>query len=340
MKLAAREAARFLARPDPKLAGVLLYGADPMRVALKRAALVETLIGEAGAADMRLTRIAGAELRRDPAALLDAVKAMGFFAGPRAVLLEEATDAAAPAVAAALAAWAEGDARLVVTAGALGPGSALRKGFESAAREVAIGVYADPPGRAEIEAALAAAGLALPDRATMGDLEALARTLDPGDFAQFLTKLGLYKRGDPAPLSSDDIAACAPPAGEAEIDAMLALAADGDARGLARAFRGLGGGSGSPTGVTIAAGRYFRTLYAAAAAGDPEAALSRARPPVFGPRRARMAAQARALGLGGLEKALALIVEADLALRSSRATPGRALVERLLVRIAMLRRAA
>jgi DNA polymerase-3 subunit delta len=340
VKLAAREAARFLARPDPKLAGVLLYGADAMRVALKRAALVEALIGPDGAADMRLTRIAGAELRRDPAALLDAMKAMGFFAGPRAVLLEEATDAAAPAVAAALAAFAEGDARLVVTAGALGPGSALRKGFEAAPRAVAIGIYADPPGRAEIEAALAAAGLAVPDRSAMGDVEALARALDPGDFAQFLAKLGLYKRGDPAPLSPEDIAACAPPAGEAEIDAMLALAADGDARGLARAFRGLGGGSGSPTGVTIAAGRYFRTLHAAAAAGDPETALSRARPPVFGPRRARMAAQARALGTAELEKALAMIVEADLALRSPRPTPGRALVERMLVRIAMLRRAA
>jgi DNA polymerase-3 subunit delta len=53
-----------------------------------------------------------------------------------------------------------------------------------------------------------------------------------------------------------------------------------------------------------------------------------------------MAAQARARGTGGLEKALALSIESDLALRSSRPTPARALVERLLVRIAMLRRAA
>ncbi len=340
MKLAAREAARFLARPDPALAGALLYGADAMRVALKRAALVEALIGPDGAADMRLTRIAGAEVRRDPAALLDAMKAMGFFAGPRAVLVDEATDAAAPAIAAALGAWVEGDARLVVTAGALGPGSALRKGFEAAPRAVAVGVYADPPGRGEIEAALKAAGLAVPDRGAMGDLEALAGTLDPGDFAQFVVKLGLYKLGDPGPLSAEDIAACAPPAAEAEIETMLGLAADGDARGLARAFRGLGGGAGNPSGVTIAAGRYFRTLHAAAVAGDAEAALSRARPPVFGPRRARMAAQARALGAGELERALAMIMEAELALRSPRPAPGQALVERLLVRIAMLRRAS
>ena len=61
---------------------MLLYGADAMRVALKRAALVEALIGPEGAAEMRLTRIAGGDLRRDPAALIDAIKAAGFL--PRA----------------------------------------------------------------------------------------------------------------------------------------------------------------------------------------------------------------------------------------------------------------
>ena len=53
-----------------------------------------------------------------------------------------------------------------------------------------------------------------------------------------------------------------------------------------------------------------------------------------------MAAQARALGRAELEKALGLIMEAELALRSARPTPDVALVERLLVRLAMLKRGA
>ena len=341
MKLSPRDAARFLARPDPALAGALLFGADPMRVALKRAALVEALLGPDAAAEMRLTRIAGADLRRDPAALLDAVRATGFFPGPRAVLVEDAADASAAPVRAALADWQPADARIVVTAGALGAGSALRKAFEAAPNAVAIGIYADPPGRDEIEAALAAAGLARPERDTMAEVEALAQALDPGDFAQFLAKLALYKRGDPAPLSAPDLAACAPPAAEAEIDALVALAADGDAAAVAVALSGVGGRSGSPTSLTIAAGRYFRTLHAAACARDgADAALARARPPVFGPRRSRMAAQARALGAAELEKALALIIETDLALRSPRPLPGPALAERLLLRLATLKRRA
>lgn len=307
-----------------------------MRVALKRKALLETLVGAGAAEEMRLSRIAGADLRRDPAALLDAVKAVGFFPGARAVLVEDAGEPAVAAVRAALEDWREGDATVVVTAGGLGAGSGLRKTFEAARNAVAIGIYADPPDRAEVEAALAAAGLQPPGRDVAAEIEALARTLDPGDFAQFLEKLALYKRGDPAPLSSEDVAAVAPPSGEAEVDEVLQLVGDGDARGLACAFRDLAGGSA--TSVTIAVGRYLRTLHAAVVAGDPEAALARARPPVFGPRRSRMAAQARAFGRERLETALGLVMEAELSLRSSRPVPAMAVVERLLIRIAMLRR--
>jgi DNA polymerase III subunit delta len=335
MKLTGRDAARFLLRPNPKAAGILLFGTDAMRVALKRAALVEALIGPAGAAEMRLERIAASDLRREPALALDALKATGFFPGPRAVLVEDAADATTPPLLSALAAWGPGDATLVVTAGNLTPGSALRKGFEAAKAAVAIGVYDDPPGRDEIEAALAKAGLARADRDATAAVEVLAHSLDPGDFGQFVEKLGLYKRGDPAPLSAADVEACAPPAAEAAAEALVALAADGEAGPLAAAFHTIGG---SPTSLTIAAARYFRTLHAAASSPDGvDAALARARPPVFGPRRARMAAQARALGSRRLECALVLIVDAELTVRSSRPVPAAAVVEQLLIRLATLR---
>ncbi len=336
MKLNAREAARYLAAPDPAGAGALLFGADAMRVALKRAALVTAMIGPDGADEMRLTRISGADLRRDPAALEDALKAIGFFPGPRAVLVEEATDGLAPILTAALANWRPGDARMVLTAGALGAGSALRKAFEKAPGVVAIGIYDDPPSREEVAAAAAKAGLAAVPAEVLADLEALARALDPGDFAQFVEKLALYKAGDPAPLSAEDLAACAPPS-DTDIDELLDLVAEQRPADLGGAMRRLAGQA--PTSLTIAAARHFRALYAAALAADgPEAALARARPPVFGPRRARLASQARGFGAARARVALGLIMEAELRLRSARPTPGLALVERLFVRIATLRR--
>ena len=60
------------------------------------------LTGPDAEAEMRLTRLAGGDLRRDAAALMDEIKAVGFFPGPRVVLIEDANDAAAPAIAAAL----------------------------------------------------------------------------------------------------------------------------------------------------------------------------------------------------------------------------------------------
>ena len=83
MKLAGAEASRYLAKPDPAKAGLLIHGADPMRVALKRAESVLALIGNQGEAEMRLSRMSGADLRKDGTLLLDAIKSVGFFPGPR-----------------------------------------------------------------------------------------------------------------------------------------------------------------------------------------------------------------------------------------------------------------
>ncbi|MFN5826742.1 MAG: hypothetical protein ACK446_06930, partial [Rhodobacterales bacterium] len=75
MKIGAAEVLRTYARPDPARLGLLIYGNDAMRVALKRQEVIAAIIGPGGEAEMRLARIAAADLRRDPAALQDAVKA-------------------------------------------------------------------------------------------------------------------------------------------------------------------------------------------------------------------------------------------------------------------------
>ena len=49
MKLAGAEASRFLAKPDPTRAGLLIFGADAMRVALKRQEAIAALVGPGAA---------------------------------------------------------------------------------------------------------------------------------------------------------------------------------------------------------------------------------------------------------------------------------------------------
>lgn len=340
MNLKGGEIGRYLARPDPTRPGLLIWGEDAMRVALKRQEAVAALGGPEAEAEMRLTRIAGADLRRDPALLLDAVKAVGFFPGPRVVLVEDASDGLTDTIAAALAEWQPGDAVIVVQAGGLSKGSALRKLFEGHAAAVAAPVYDEPPDEDEIARWLAEAGLREVPREAMRELGLLARALDPGDFRQTVEKIALYKHGDPAPLTAAEIAALAPATVEAELEALIDIVAEGRARDFGVLMRRIEAQGTAPVTLAIAALRHFRALHAAASdPGGAQAGLARLRPPVFGPRRDRMARQAQDWGMRALEDAVHLLIETDLTLRSSTRAPAMAVIERALIRLAMMSRA-
>ncbi|RBO53304.1 DNA polymerase III subunit delta [Rhodovulum sp. BSW8] len=337
MKLSPREATGYFARPEPDRAGLLIYGNDAMRVALKRQQVIAALLGPNAEEEMRLTRLSAADLRADPAALTDAVKARGFFPGPRVVFLDEATDALADRILGALADWQKGDAQIVLTARQLPPKSALRKAFEAHPEAYAIGIYDDPPGRPEIEAMLAEAGLGTVDRAAMGTLLDLATALDPGDFRQTVEKVALYKLNDPAPLTPEDVAACAPRSTEAEADALIHAVAEAKTAEIGPLLRRLQAQGMAPVTLCIAATRHFRQLHAAAA--DPDGAASginRLRPPVHFKARDRMVRQAQGWGMHRLEQALGLLLDTDLQLRSSQRAPQMALIERSLVKLAVL----
>ena len=340
MKLSPRDANGFFQRPDPACPGVLIFGEDSMRVALKRQELVANIVGPEGEGEMRLTRMNGGDLRRDGAALLDAVKAQGFFPGPRAVLVEDATDSLSKLFEAALADWRPGDAQIVATAGQLTARSVLRKLFEGHPAARAAAIYNDPMGRAEIEAELGKAGMGAVSRDAMAALEDLGRSLAPGDFRQVIEKIALYKRGDASELSAEEVALSAPATIEAEIDDIFHIVAEGRTGDIAPLMQRLAAQGVAPVTLMIFGARHFRTLYAAASApGGAAEGISRLRPPVFGPRRDRMLRQLRNWPPAKLEAALTVIMDTDLTLRSAgQKAPAMALVERSFVRLASLAR--
>ena len=340
MKLSPREAPGYFRAPKTDATGVLIYGGDAMRVALRRAEVIKALTGPNADEEMRLTRIPGGALRKDPAQLLDAVKAIGFFPGARVAFVEDATDTAAPAVQSALADWQPGDAQIIVTAGALKAMSKLRKMFESHRNAFAVGLYDEPPGRDEIERMLSDGGLSGVPADAMTALTELARNVGPGDFRQIVEKISLYKYGDSAPLGPDDIAACAPTSTEAALDDVLHIVAEARSAEIGPVLRKLQAQGAAPVSLCIGAMRHFRTLHAAASdPGGPGAGMGRVRPPVFGPRRDRMIRQAQTWGVRRLETALTVLTDTDLTLRSAGQTaPTMALVERTFIRLAMLGR--
>ncbi|MBV1925948.1 MAG: DNA polymerase III subunit delta [Rhodobacteraceae bacterium] len=338
MKLSPRDATGYFAKPKPDSTGLLIYGGDAMRVAIKRQQVLAALLGENAEEEMRLTRMFGADLRKDPAALLDAVKAVGFFPGQRAVFVEETTDAAAPSILAALKEWQAGDAQIIVTAGALKASSKLRKAFEGHRNTYAVGIYDDPPTRAEIERILAEVNLHNVPNDAMSALTDLANAIGPGDFARVVEKISLYKIGDTTPLSVEDVDVCAPASTEASLDEVLNVVAESRSGEIGPLIRRLQSQGTNAVSLCIGATRHFRTLYTAASdPGGPSAGVGRLRPTVFGKRRDRIVRQASAWGPERLETALTVLTDTDLLLRSADQTaPTMAVMERALIRLAML----
>lgn len=340
MKLNGRDISAIVAQPDSRTSAILFYGADAMRVALKREEFLKNLLGPNADQEMRLARFGANELKKEPAILQDALKAQGFFPGQRAVFIEDAADAVSKIVLDGIEAWEMGDATIVVTAGQLKPSSSLRKGFEAHPTAKCAPIYDNPPTRAEIESDLKNAGLQHIATEAMDALNALARDLEPGDFRQTLEKIALYKFQDDTPLNVAEIDACAPASAEAELDDILNIVASGRTDQIGPVMKRLKDQGMQPVTLTIGAARHFKTLFSAAS--DPGGAASgvgKLRPPVFGPRRDMIVRQAQHWGGRKLQDALSILTDLDLQLRSAgQRAPAMALVERSLIRLAMMAR--
>jgi DNA polymerase-3 subunit delta len=333
MKLSPRDAAAYFAKPDPKRAGLLIYGGDAMRVALKRQQVIAALIGKTGEEEMRLTRIPASDLRSDPACLIDAMTAQGFFPGPRVAFVEDAADGLTKFIKPALESWREGDAQIIVTAKQLNARSSLRKLFEGHNNSFAVGIYDDPPSKSEIESDLAKGGLSNIQADAMEALVSLSRDIGPGDFRQVIEKISLYKLNDTTPLTPEDVMANAPTSTEAALDDVLNIVAEARSGEIGPVMRKLESQGVQPVGLCIGATRHFRTLYAAA---NNPSGIGGLRPPVFGARRDRMQRQLQRWNGRKLEIALTMLTDTDLQLRSTSRAPTMALMERTLVRLAML----
>ena len=168
-------------------------------------------------------------------------------------------------------------------------------------------------------------------------LFAWSRAIDPGDFRQLVEKLALYTLNSTDAVSAEDVAAIAPLSTEADLDEILNIVAEARAGEIGPVLKKLEAQGIQPVGLCIGATRHFGALYrAAAASGGAAQGIARLKPPVFGPRRDRMVRQAQHWGVHRLESALKMLTDTDLQLRSTSRAPAMAVMERTLVRLAML----
>lgn len=336
MKLSGADAQRFIDKPDPRLAGMLIYGPDPVEISTRRARLSLTLLGSGEGADLRLTRILASDLRRDPAMVGDAMKARGFFDGPQVVSIEDATDTHCAALEVSLSDAATGDAFLLVTSGSLPKRSKLRKLFESATNAGAAAIYADRIDVSDVRRLIADQGAPEASAEAVQTIQAFGEASGAGAMRELVERLALYRLGDGGVIEAGDVASCAGGVGAADLDGVIDAVILGRSGELGARLRRLESQSQGAARIAMVLSFRIRQLhYVLASGGAPDATIAKMRPPVFGERRATLLAATRLWSLGLVEGALRLSLELEDALRGAGGVSGFAIVERCLLKLAL-----
>lgn len=334
MKLPPARVERFLGRPDPSVRGVLFYGPDHGLVRERTDAL-SRVAAENPDDPFRLSEVSMSMLKEDFARLADEMASQSLLGGLRVVRLREATDAAAGAIENALG-LAPAGSLLIVAGGDLTKRSALRTLFEKAANALAIACYGDDEA-----AILRVATAMLADAGLQASEEAAAylATHLGGDRAMTrgeIEKLIVYM-GKPGTVGIDDVAACIGDSREASLDAIVIAAASGDVVDLDRALDLALSSGVQPVSIIRAASRHLQRLHLAAgliAAGrTPDQAMAALRPPVFYKLQRAVRAQLRRWTPSELEEALFLVLDAELACKTTGA-PAEAICARTMWRLA------
>lgn len=339
MKITGR-ADSFVAKPDPKMRAVLLYGPD---IGLVRERLNGLTKAVAGSVDdpFRVIEIPADALRDDPARLRDEAAAMSFGGGRRVVRIRDAGDGLA-GLFESFDADSVGEALVVVTAGDLSPRSKLRAAFEGAERMAALPCYSDSADVVEGVARemLRAAGLQIaPDALSWlvdhlgGDRELSRRELE---------KLILYK-GSSGTVTEEDVLACVGDTAGFGVDDLVYALGDGDQATIQRVYGRLVNEGISPITILGAVSRHLSRLHETRGkmneGRNADAAAAMLRPPVFFKFKSRFTNQANRWSEALLARGLEIVTEAEMQAKSTD-MPAEAVIERAFMQLARVGQSA
>lgn len=336
VKLTGAAAERFIARPDPALRAVLLFGSDRGLVRERAVRLAQTVSPDIQDA-FRVVTLTGDALSADPARLADEAAAMAFGGGRRVVMVSGAGDKQGRLFADFLE-DPVGDALLVVEAGELNPRSSLRKAFEAADGAAAIGCYGDDKAGLDrlLDEVLGKAGITL-------EADARAYLVDHLGSDRMVSRRELEKlvlfAGDTRHLALADCAAAVGDSGAHALDDATFAAADGDVAALEQALDRSFLAAESPIGLIRSMQRHLQRLQLAAAErakGQPtDAIVNRMR--VHFSRRASMQRQLAAWTPDLVAQAIDIAMDAERDCKST-GMPDRTICRRALLRIALAAR--
>ncbi len=215
----------FIQRLPKEVCFYLVHGQDEGLAHERVRAIVRNLIGR-DSDPMRLVRLEGDAVAREPGGLADEAYAVPMFGGARAIWIDAQGRDLLPALE-PLFARPPTDCTIVIKAGHLKKGAGLRAAFERSPIGASIECYSDDPDALEslVDAEARAAGLAIaPDaRAALVALVGADRQTTRGEIA----KLMLYARGK-SRITAEDVEAIVSDAAPSNLDDLIDQALLGD----------------------------------------------------------------------------------------------------------------
>jgi DNA polymerase-3 subunit delta len=219
----------FIQRLPKEIRFYLVHGPDEGLAHERVKAIVRNLV-DGDPDPLRLVRLEGDAVARDPGALADEAYAVSMFGGARVIWIDaQARDLLSSLEP--LFARPPTDCAIVVKAGQLKKGTGLRAAFETSSISAAIECYSDDASALEtlIDAEARAAGLSIaPDaRTALVALTGADRQTTRGE----IVKLMLYARGK-SPVTAEDVEAIVSDAGPSNLDEVVDQALLGDLKAV------------------------------------------------------------------------------------------------------------
>jgi DNA polymerase-3 subunit delta len=208
----------FIQRLPKEIGFYLVHGLDEGLTHERVKAIVRSRIGD-DSDPMRLVRLEGDAVAREPGALADEAYAISMFGGNRAIWIDAQGRDLMPALE-PLFARPPVDCTIVIKAGQLKKGTGLRAAFESSAARASIECYSDDSSTLEslIDAEARAHGLSVaPDaRAALVHMVGADRRTTRGEIA----KLMLYAQGQ-SQITAEDVEAIVADAAPSNLDEVI-----------------------------------------------------------------------------------------------------------------------
>jgi DNA polymerase III subunit delta len=326
---------RFIAKPDPKMPVVLVYGPDAGLVRERVDALVKASVDDPND-PFAFVRIEGEDLSANPSRLVEEAHTVPLFGGRRAVLVKAGSRNIAGAVETVINTPSD-ECRIIIEAGDLKKTAPLRTLCEKAKVAATLPCYVDNDaalGRL-IDEEMRASNLAIaPDaRAALLGLLGGDRLASRNE----IRKLAMYGQGQKT-IELADVMAVVADASALALDGVIDATFAGKTAEVETEFGKARAGGSSPAAIISAAIRQVANLHKmklAVEAGDSiEFAMKRGGPPVHFTREAQVGAALRMLSPNRLLRAMEQLAEASLDMRRNSGL-AEAIAQRTLLSIAV-----